>query len=49
MPIRTIIALANEQPQTPEDLRDIPGIGAKTMTDHGPDLLEIIAQYRLNS
>lgn len=49
MPIRTIIALANEQPQTPEDLRDIPGIGAKTMTDHGPDLLEIIARHRLNS
>lgn len=48
MPIRTIIALANEQPQTPEDLRDIPGIGAKTMTDHGPDLLEIIARHRLN-
>ena len=46
MPLRTIIALTNEQPQTPEALLAIPGIGEKTMRDHGPDLLEIIARHR---
>ena len=46
MPIRTVIALSNEQPLTPEALHAIPGIGEKTMSDHAPDLLEIVARHR---
>ena len=46
MPIRTVIALTNLQPDSPEALLAVPGIGDKTATDHGPDLLEIVARYR---
>ena len=46
MPIRTVIALTNAQPDTPEALLAVPGIGDKTATDHGPDLLEIVARHR---
>ena len=42
MPLRTIVALASQMPQTPEDLIAISGIGKKTAADHGPDLLEIV-------
>ena len=46
MPIRTVIALTNAQPDTPEALLSVPGIGDKTAADHGPDLLEIVARHR---
>ncbi|MBQ9191560.1 MAG: AAA family ATPase [Bacteroidaceae bacterium] len=46
MPIRTVIALTNAQPDTPEALLAVPGIGDKTAADHGPDLLEIVARHR---
>ena len=46
MPIRTVIALTNAQPDTPEALLAVPGIGDKTAADHGSDLLEIVARHR---
>ena len=46
MPLRTVIALTNAQPATPEDLLAVPGIGDKIASEHGPDLLEIVASHR---
>ncbi|MBP3828724.1 MAG: AAA family ATPase [Bacteroidaceae bacterium] len=43
--VRAIIGIANLLPQTPEDLLAIPGIGKKTLADHGADLLELVRQY----
>ena len=46
MTIRAVIGIANLQPRTPEELLSIPGIGSKTVTDFGPDLLELVAASR---
>jgi len=46
MALRTVIALTNAQPSTHEQLLSVPGIGEKTVTDHGSDLLELIATHR---
>ncbi|MCR5181196.1 MAG: AAA family ATPase [Bacteroidaceae bacterium] len=46
MPLRTVIALTNSQPSTPDALLSVPGIGQKIASDHGADLLEIIATHR---
>ena len=45
MPVRTVIGIANLCPTTLEDLLAIPGIGAKTASDYGPDILEIVRQH----
>lgn len=42
---KTLVVLANEVPQTEEDLLSIPGIGKKKKADYGADLLEIIHSY----
>ena len=44
MGIKTIIGITNLLPQTPEDLLAIPGIGKKTLSDYGADLLELVRQ-----
>ena len=46
MGIRTIIGITNLQPSTPDELLTIPGIGPKTASDFGPDILEIVAANR---
>ena len=43
MPMKAVIGLANLAPRTPEELASIPGIGAKTVANHGAELLEIVA------
>ncbi|MBO4907391.1 MAG: AAA family ATPase [Bacteroidaceae bacterium] len=42
LPLRTVIALANQRPSTPEALLAIPGIGKKTKEQYGAELLEIV-------
>lgn len=42
---KTLVTLANEAPQTEEDLLTIPGIGKQKKGDYGADLLEIIRNY----
>ncbi len=42
---KTLVMLANEAPQTEEDLLSIPGIGKKKKADYGADLLNIIRSY----
>ena len=46
MPLRTIIAITNACPATPDELGSIFGIGPKTIAEHGADLLEIVATHR---
>ena len=46
MGIRTIIGITNLAPRNIDELLTIPGIGNKTATEHGPDLLEIVANTR---
>ena len=46
MPIHTIIGITNLQPRTIDDLLTIPGIGDKTASEYGPDLLELVAAAR---
>ncbi len=43
MSIRTVIGITNVQPRTLEDLLAIPGVGTKTASDFGPDILELVA------
>ena len=43
MPIHTIIGITNLQPRTIDELLTIPGIGDKTASEYGPDLLELVA------
>ena len=45
MNLKTIIGITNMQPRTPEELLAIPGIGNKTASEHGADLLEIVATH----
>ncbi|MBQ9286681.1 MAG: AAA family ATPase [Bacteroidaceae bacterium] len=45
MPISTIIGITNMQPHTPDELLSIPGIGKKTLTDYGAELLELVATH----
>ena len=45
MSLKTIIGIANMQPRTIDELMSIPGIGDKTASEHGPDLLEIVAAH----
>ncbi len=42
MPLRTVIALTNAAPTNIDDLLDIPGIGSKTASEYGADLLALI-------
>lgn len=46
MNIRAVIGIVNLEPRTPEELLSIPGIGPKTVSEFGPDLLEIVAASR---
>ena len=46
MPMKAVIGITNLEPLTPEELQSIPGIGPKTITDHGADLLETVAAHR---
>ncbi len=46
MSMKAVIGMTNLQPLTPEELQAIPGIGPKTIADHGADLLEIVASHR---
>lgn len=46
MPVHTIIGITNLMPATNEELLSIPGIGAKTITEYGPDLLELVSKHR---
>ncbi|MCR5779976.1 MAG: AAA family ATPase [Bacteroidaceae bacterium] len=43
MPVHTIIGITNLQPRTLEDLLTIPGIGEKTASEYGAELLEMVA------
>ena len=43
MPIRTVIGITNLAPHTLEALLSVPGVGKKTVAEHGSDLLEIVA------
>ncbi len=47
MPMKAVIGIANLEPTMQEELLAIPGIGPKTVAEHGPDLLELVATHRL--
>ncbi|MBO4801251.1 MAG: AAA family ATPase [Bacteroidaceae bacterium] len=44
--IKAILGIANTQPATPDELLEIAGVGAKTVNDYGPELLELVARNR---
>ena len=46
MSMKAVIGLSNLEPTMQEELLAIPGIGPKTVAEHGTDLLELVATHR---
>ena len=44
MPLRTVIAITNTAPADLDELLDIPGIGPKTASEYGADLLALVRE-----
>ena len=44
MPLRTVIAITNTAPADLDELLDIPGVGPKTASEYGADLLALVRE-----